>query len=174
MDSKRLFVAINFPAEVRDTLMGCIDSLKGQALRGYYTKEENLHLTVVFIGETSREKDIIRIIKELQYPAFSLSLNKIGKFAHSRGDVYWAGLAHSAPLFALHSAITSKLIGEGFNLEQRTFTPHITLGRKVVARNPKVEIPKTTFEVPQIQLMQSQNENGKLQYITLYTHQFIT
>lgn len=166
-------MAINFPEGVRDTLMGCIGSLKSQALRGYYTKEENLHLTIVFIGETSREKDIIRIIKELQYPTFSLSLNKIGKFAHSRGDVYWAGLAHSAPLFALNSAITSKLIGGGFNLEQRPFTPHITLGRKVVARNPKVEIPKSTFEVSQIELMQSQNENGKLQYITLYTHPLI-
>jgi 2'-5' RNA ligase len=48
----RLFVAVNFDAETKSRLLAIQDKLKKQAVRGNFSKPENLHLTLIFIGET--------------------------------------------------------------------------------------------------------------------------
>ena len=47
----RLFIAACLDDDVRDTLIKVQDGLKGQKLKARYTKPENLHMTVAFIGD---------------------------------------------------------------------------------------------------------------------------
>jgi len=46
----RLFVAINFNNETRAQLVSLRDELHSRSKRGHFSLDENLHLTLVFIG----------------------------------------------------------------------------------------------------------------------------
>jgi 2'-5' RNA ligase len=48
----RLFIAINFSGGVKNRLISLQDRIRGQALKGRFSPRENLHLTLVFLGET--------------------------------------------------------------------------------------------------------------------------
>ncbi|NCU33161.1 MAG: RNA 2',3'-cyclic phosphodiesterase [Candidatus Moranbacteria bacterium] len=172
METKKLFISVNFSAATKKVLQNCIETLKFQAKRGNFTKEDYLHLTLVFIGETNKEADIIKLMDTLDCPQFSLSLNKSGKFAHNRGDLYWLGIASNPDLLRLQSELTKKLQASGVAIENRQYRPHITLGRSVVADNPRIEVPEHEFLVDRIHLMQSLQQNGKLCYLSLYEKTF--
>ena len=47
----RLFIAINLDDKFRDALVEMQESMRWQGIRGNYTRMENLHLTLAFIGE---------------------------------------------------------------------------------------------------------------------------
>ena len=50
----RLFIAINFNDYIKNELCSVMENLKKYTLRGRFTSRENLHLTIVFIGETNK------------------------------------------------------------------------------------------------------------------------
>ena len=61
----RLFIAINFNNETRSRLLALCDELRANSRGGNFTSMENLHLTLVFIGEVSPKKvDKIKAILE--------------------------------------------------------------------------------------------------------------
>ena len=47
----RLFIAINFSDKTRSRLLALRDELRLHSERGNFTAPENLHLTLVFLGE---------------------------------------------------------------------------------------------------------------------------
>ena len=50
----RLFIAVSFPAPLREQLRQAAGRLQGQCLRGRFTLTDNFHLTLAFLGETER------------------------------------------------------------------------------------------------------------------------
>ena len=52
----RLFVAIRFSPAVEEALWTAVGDLRRQGA-GTFTRRENLHLTLAFIGETDRLED---------------------------------------------------------------------------------------------------------------------
>ena len=50
----RLFVAICFDEPCKDVLCAAIAGLKSHARQGNFSRRENLHLTLAFLGETNR------------------------------------------------------------------------------------------------------------------------
>lgn len=50
----RIFIAVQFSEPARKSVIDCMDSLRRQGVRGNYTRPENLHLTMAFIGETDQ------------------------------------------------------------------------------------------------------------------------
>ena len=50
----RLFVAICFSDEIKALLSSVCQKLKTQSLSGNFTRPENLHMTLAFIGESNR------------------------------------------------------------------------------------------------------------------------
>ena len=48
----RLFVAINLNKKMKDHLIGMQEELYAQGFRGNMTKQENMHLTLAFIGDS--------------------------------------------------------------------------------------------------------------------------
>ena len=47
----RLFIAINLSDDMKAALLDLQNDLYDRGVRGRYTTEENLHLTLAFIGE---------------------------------------------------------------------------------------------------------------------------
>lgn len=124
----RLFVAIRPPLAIRQLLLGAMGGIGGAR----WQSEEQLHLTLRFIGEVDRHRagDIHAALGAVHHPPFQLALNGIGAFER-RGfaDAVWAGVIPHAPLRALHKKLDSALARVGIAPEGRAYLPHITLAR---------------------------------------------
>ena len=161
----RLFVAIGLSQEVRSALLAAIDVLRRQG-RGNFTRPENLHLTLAFIGETDRAQEAEAAILGVEAPAFSLMVEGIGRFQ----DLYWAGTAPCPPLTTLQRQVEGALRSWEFPLERRPFRPHLTLCRSYrpgPGFDPaavKRALGAPACPIDRIRLMASSRVDGRLTY----------
>ena len=164
----RLFIAINFNNETRSRLLALRDELRGKSQRGNFSAPENLHLTLAFIGEVSPKKvDSIKAIMDtVMVEPFAATIDRLGTF--SRGTLWWAGLYGNRPLMDLQREIEYKLALCGFEMDNRKYSPHITLGREVVTDSKPWAIEPFGETVCTIDLMKSERINGNLTYTAIY------
>ena len=66
--------------------------------------------------------------------ALTLTIDRAGRFKRAGGDIWWAGSADNPALAAYQRRLTRELRERGFELENRRFTPHVTLARRITAR----------------------------------------
>ena len=173
----RLFIAVNFQDEIKDSLCDCIDRLKKVSVQGNFTRRENLHLTLAFLGETDRVPSARRAMDAAQGQPFELSFGDFGRFYRRGGDIYWIGVKPNSALTALQKSLCAELRREGFSLEAREFKPHLTLGREVLPAPDfdreafRRAIPSMHMMVEKISLMKSERLNGRLTYTEIYAKQ---
>jgi len=174
----RLFIAVCFPEDVNQHLLRSIDILKSKST-GNFTKPSNLHMTLVFIGETNRVEDIKSSMDEAckdQSP-FDLTLNQIGRFERGRTSLVWAG-GHSKKLPIISENLAKILTKKGFDIEKRKFLPHITLGREIIFQKFKNKEETESFlksiefeataEIGSVVLMSSERTDSGLVYREIY------
>jgi len=164
----RLFVAINFNDETRARLISLRDELRSCSMRGNFTLDENMHLTLVFIGECSPKNfdKVKAILDTVTFDPFETTVERLGTF--SRSTLWWAGLRADKPLMDLQHEIEHKFALCGFEMDGRKYHPHITLGREVVTDTAPWTIEPFGETVTSIELMKSERINGKLTYTTIY------
>jgi 2'-5' RNA ligase len=174
----RLFIAINCENKTKKLLLSVQEKIKSQSLKGNFSRPENLHLTLVFLGETPEEQvpAIRSAIKEaLRPPAppFTLAFSQTGCYSHSNKELWWIGTEHSDPslgaLKNLRQRITGGLSTAGVVFDDRPFNPHITLGREI-KHNAPIVIPQQeiNFSVNRISLMKSERSDGVLVYTEVF------
>src|SRR3954469_15338911 len=124
----RLFVAIRPPPAIREILLGAMGGISGAR----WQSEDQLHLTLRFIGEVDRHLagDVHAALGGGHQPPFEIALNGIGAFDR-RGwpDAVWAGVSPHEPLKRLHNKVDAALGRVGVAPDKRAFLPHITLAR---------------------------------------------
>jgi 2'-5' RNA ligase len=124
----RLFVAIRPPAPIRSILIGAMGGIGGAR----WQSEDQLHLTLRFIGEVDRHLagDIHAALGAVHQAPFEIALRHIGHFDRSGWpDAVWAGVTPQQPLHALHKKVDAALARVGVAPDRRAFVPHITLAR---------------------------------------------
>lgn len=166
----RLFAALLFDEAFRASLAGAMRSLRRAGVTGGFTPPENLHLTLAFIGETSRVDEAKAAIASLELSPVELKLDCIGRF----GDTVWAGLSPNRELSAAADAVGKALwkAGAGFRLETRPFIPHITLVRRARPDElPHIEIPAASMTARRVSLMSSQLGKGKPVYTEIFSRE---
>jgi 2'-5' RNA ligase len=174
----RLFIAINFSSEVKNKLVAAQDILRKHALGGNFTRPENMHLTLIFLGETaqSRLEQIEQAIDSIREKAFELHANGSGRFGHGGGDIWWAGIDENPILTKIHRTLSDLLTASGFEIEEREYKPHLTLARKVLLKND-INIPAipVSFNIlaDKISLMKSEHINGILKYTEIYNKKLL-
>lgn len=130
----RVFFAIWPDAKAQKQLGGLAKRLRLEALcGGRKTKAENIHLTLVFVGEvdTSKLEALCRVASEVsgsRARAFDLVVEQIRYWKHNN-IVYAATDRIPQELMDLVTALRDTLSAAGFSLEQRAYKPHITLMR---------------------------------------------
>ena len=125
---RRLFVAIRPPAPICALLRVAMGGVSGAR----WQSDDQLHLTVRFIGEVDRHqaRDVGAALGAIHHPRFEISLAGINTFARrGQPETIWAGVAPHEPLKRLHEKVDRAVERVGFPPEQRTYTPHITLAR---------------------------------------------
>ncbi|MBN2000878.1 RNA 2',3'-cyclic phosphodiesterase [candidate division KSB1 bacterium] len=131
----RTFICIEVPQPVLDQCGSLQKKLKplGRGVR--WARTDGIHLTLKFLGNVPEAKlssvanatsDAVREI-----PRFSYKLKDCGAFPNfSRPRVYWIGVHEPTDtLLKLQKKLENTLEEIGFEMENRKFSPHITLGR---------------------------------------------
>ena len=84
----RLFVAILLSEPVKDMLMQTIRQLQPAVLDGRFSRRENLHLTLAFLGESSL-KPAQQALHQLSGLSFAMTVEGVGRFRRDGGDILW-------------------------------------------------------------------------------------
>ncbi len=121
---KRLFFAIKLPKEVKREISGAFFEM---LLRDKWrkVKEENLHITMRFLGHLPKEK-INELRKEIEcleeFAGFEAELSGIG---HFKNKVLWIGVGKGTDEINL----LSKKLCSAIGLREERFHAHVTLAR---------------------------------------------
>ncbi len=172
----RLFVALQLSEEMKDALCAAQDALYDCSRGGNFSRRENLHMTLAFLGECppSSVSRIRRAMEQTGQSAqpFSLTLGRMGRFRRGGSDLWWAGVQRQPALEKLALDLQNALRSEGFALEERSFAAHLTLARQVDAPNLRPEeipLAKCTQKVAQMSLMESTRVGGVLTYREIFS-----
>ena len=161
----RLFIAINLSDAMKDSLISMLNALYDRGVRGNYTPEENLHLTLAFIGEYPDAQPVLDALSAVTFRPFELSLEGMGRF----GDLWWAGMRESAPLDAVVRRIRRALAESGIPFDKKRFRAHITLIRKASGDLPGRSPSPASMTVDTISLMRSDRGRNGMIYTELGT-----
>jgi 2'-5' RNA ligase len=132
----RTFIALDLGKTIRDRLVTLQETLSRSAPDVKWVEPENLHVTLLFIGEVD-ERAMLEVCRGVgqscqSIARFRMSVETLGCFGNPRRPrTIWVGIGDgAAEVTALHGALEEKLLELGcYRREERAFTPHITLGR---------------------------------------------
>ena len=125
-----------------------------------------IHLTLAFLGDLDETRlgDALASAEGLDHGSFEVVLDQWGSFRGAR--VAWAGCRDaSKPLRNLQAEIAERLRARGFVLEDRAYTPHVTLARKVTRPIGRRDAEPVRWRAAEVALVRS--ELGKGSYTTL-------
>jgi 2'-5' RNA ligase len=123
----RLFVAIRPPEEMRDLLLDAMDD----SADFRWQDEEQLHLTLRFVGEVERPvaDDLADALSRMRAVPLDLHIAGVGRFEQRNSGAIWAGVEPKAAVSALAAKVERVCQSVGLKSERRAFHPHITLAR---------------------------------------------
>lgn len=177
MPSKRLFIALNLPADVRKALEIVEDTIRAKNKRVdiKWVKPEIIHLTLHFLGWTDEAR--VEMVKSLISEAIAgigsleVRLGQLGCFPDARRSrVVWVALGEtpspmsigrgqgSGSLRKLHARLRDALAKAGFEVDTRPWQTHLTLGRLRVPQMLKgldTDAPSLQFTIDHVDLMES-------------------
>ncbi|AEY66455.1 RNA 2',3'-cyclic phosphodiesterase [Clostridium sp. BNL1100] len=171
----RVFFAIEFDEIIKDYLFEIQHEVRSHCISGNFSFKENFHLTLRFIGEQNMQQveNLKQVLKDsARISEFELRLDKLGNFRKGNRSIIWVGLKKSLQLQQLYNNMENSLSQNGYQKEERSYNPHITLAREVKMGDfgslaEKTEIEKLTVKVKSISLMESKRINDKLAYVPL-------
>lgn len=181
----RVFIAINLPENIKKKLTDY--QLKWPELPCRWTKKENLHITLAFLGYLTDEElfEVCKITKEvaLRHEPFFINLNKILYGPPKKPPrMIWIEGEGSKELGKLQknleNALSSAQALTKADIEQETrpYTSHITMGRLKQWEFMQIEIEERpevnedvsfNFEVKSIEIMESRLKRGGPDYSIL-------
>jgi 2'-5' RNA ligase len=136
-DMWRLFIAVELPSSVLAELAEIQDHLKKRTPPGTvrWVNPGGIHLTLKFLGDVSvtkrdsLEKALANAVEG--HAPFTLSTGSLGCFPNAdRPRVVWIGLQNQIEaLAAVRDAVERLIAPLGYPTEDRSFSPHLTLGR---------------------------------------------
>lgn len=135
MERVRAFIAVDMPPTVADAVKRCRAVLEKKVSGVKWTKPENVHLTLRFLGEVPKEE-----IRKIGEAAFIVAKNSEGLRLQAEGGgifpergfprVIWMGLQGEIDLLlSIRRKIDAALNEIGFPKEKRPFRGHLTIGR---------------------------------------------
>jgi RNA 2',3'-cyclic 3'-phosphodiesterase len=177
----RTFVAIEISQDTKSVIAELQDKLREAEADVSWTRPDNIHLTLKFLGEVSEVliADIARVCQECaaDSPSLAFTLNGAGVFPDMRQPrVLWVGLGGDVgPLVQLQTQLDEKLSAIGFERERKPFRAHLTMGRVKSKRNSDAlmtmlkesEPAPMAFNVTEIALIRSQLHPAGSRYTRL-------
>lgn len=132
----RLFVGFKLSHES----LTAINQVPKPQFKIAWTRPENLHVTVRFLGETAPEhvaavSACLRDVSQ-SHSAFKIWAGGAGAFPNARrARVFWIGIKEeSGTLISLASAIEKAAVQLGYQPEKKSYFAHLTIARDKLGR----------------------------------------
>jgi len=136
MSLLRTFIAIEIPQNIHtaiDRQTAALKAALGSSLVRW-VPTENIHLTLKFLGEVSPAN--VEMLAQMltmeasQQQPFEMRFEGLGAYPNFRHPrVLWIGIQAPAGLEGLQHGIEAASARLGYAGENRTFSPHLTIGR---------------------------------------------
>lgn len=154
----RLFIAIQFNRPMEDALTAVRDQWIRQGIKGNYTRRENWHLTLAFIGEYAHPERVLSAMESVPLQPFPLEPDGVGSY----GGLWWVAPKVTDEMQAYVKALRRALADAGIPFDRKKFSPHITMIREPSSnRIPPVALPVAGMTVSHVSLMRSdRGKNG--------------
>ncbi len=162
----RLFIAIQLNKKLRKHVREVQDAFRRQGVRGNYPPEENLHLTLAFIGEYGNPDAVLEAMETVSFEPFSITMDSIGSF----GDLWWTGLSDNEELEVLVRKLRRSLAEAGIPFDRKRFKAHVTFLRRPTYGKggiPHISAVPVSMEVACISLMRSERGRNGMIYTEL-------
>ena len=117
---------------------------------------EKIHMTLAFLGSLDEEEtgSAVAAAARVKGAPIAMTIDSVGSFR--RAKVGWAAPSQpNAELAALQEALAVALRSRGFELDDRAFTPHATLVRKIAGAIPGAPMPAVEWRSRALTLVQS-------------------
>ena len=161
----RLFLALNFDAPTTKRLAKLRDTAADYCPGARFTPDENLHLTLVFLGEVQDPAPVLEIVKRCRMKPIPVEFNGTRQL----GDgLLCVGVKQTPALMALQAELAAALEKAGFALEAREFLPHVTLARRFTAQGYRLQFAPFSTTVARVSLMKSEPCRGGMRYTELF------
>jgi 2'-5' RNA ligase len=179
----RSFIAFELPQEAKEVLARIQEQMKRAGSGIGWVKPGGIHLTLNFLGNI-QEGQIDELAEAMRRSAagfgpVKLGFSEAGAFPGPKNPrVIWVGLkGETDRLAAIKKRLDELLQPLGFEPEQRTFKPHLTLGRVKKKINPallsalisETKIDEKPFVVSHLVLYKSQLFPDGAEYTPLAT-----
>ncbi|MEO0089463.1 MAG: RNA 2',3'-cyclic phosphodiesterase [candidate division WOR-3 bacterium] len=135
MNKIRSFIALEIPEEIKNEVYQHIENFKKDNLPVKWVEKENLHITLVFLGEQdlnfiNRVKEILKNLSS-NFKPFYINLTNFGFFPNAKKPrVFWVGINKNKEIITqMVEKLNNELKKIGFKPEEREFSPHLTIGR---------------------------------------------
>jgi 2'-5' RNA ligase len=136
MSRVRTFLGLDPGKPIRDRLVSLQENLARAGVEVKWVEPDNLHVTLLFLGEVGME-DVPKVCAAVaegasQEEAFAMTVEGTGCFPNPRRPrVLWVGVGQGMQeVCNLHDRLEGPLLDLGcYRREERSYTPHITLGR---------------------------------------------
>lgn len=178
----RLFIGLKPQGAVLDELLDNIADLKNESVSGSFTDEENLHITLAFLGEIRREdlpyvkEAMIRAVSDFDEGPLRITLGGFGSFnRRGRGRLYFRETEDNERLNLLQRNLEREIRNQGFYLEKRKFMAHITIARNCTVYDDfDYEwfcdgIFSESCSIGEMILFESQSAGGRQIYTPIYS-----
>jgi 2'-5' RNA ligase len=132
---RRLFFAIDLPADLRATLERTVEAMSLPPADVRLVRGGNLHITLKFLGDVAPAMvDPIVVAARravARTPSFDLTVEGVGVYPNDQDPkVFWFGAGGEVDAARrLETALSAVLEPLGFPPDERAYTPHLTIGR---------------------------------------------
>jgi 2'-5' RNA ligase len=186
IESWRVFIAIELPANIRKRIAEHIDRLRNSVpdARASWSREDTLHLTLKFLGDipvTSVEQlSAAASIAADKVEPFEIVVDGCGAFP-PRGQprVLWIGIDDpSGKLSELNCALEDECANAGFAREPRAFHPHLTIvrirqpqgSRQLAAMHREIGFNREAISVSELAVIRSELRSEGSKHTTISRH----
>ncbi len=186
MATFRTFIAFETPEEIKAEMLKVQQKLKETNADFRWESPTKFHATMTFLGDT--DESTIPVLRERiegitrRIAPFPVTYENLGAFPgmkHPR--VIWIGCHNEdGTLESLKTALDRELTGLGFEIERRSFRPHVTMGRvksdkgiqHLLSRMESLTFEPRTATIGGIVLMKSVLSPQGAEYSLLCSFQF--
>ncbi|AKM78892.1 MAG: 2'-5' RNA ligase [Candidatus Beckwithbacteria bacterium GW2011_GWB1_47_15] len=156
----RLFVGLPLSDEAKRGVAKIIKDLKRGHWPVRWEDEDKWHFTAAFLGEVDKFDRVAAAVKRGvgEIKPFEVGFKGLGAFPFLViPKVIWLGLNGDLKTMArLYKQVRAELSGAGFEFEERSFMPHVTIGRvgKEAKRKQRLELGKLVAKKLQLKIPQ--------------------
>lgn len=158
------FQLTNEAADAAEKLQGILK----ERTAGSFPPRENLHITVLYYGETeeARIKDLHALLEAHPLPSAELCFDRLLRFGGRKGDHIVYSCGECAELTEWHTRLCEDTRAAGFRFDAKPYVPHITLvrGKQGRIETEDINVPSVILRPQEAVLFESLSIRGKRIY----------